>query len=188
MSLFIKYLFKTKSNLKQYLFSLRFVTNVCKHNKQLLQLKDNNMIDINIDGNEDISSVVRYKRNIKSPKVEDFLELYRNDSSLKLNIELICAEFDFIRLSNNRIKQFISINDMKELLQLSPISRQRYYNTLFLKDTKSMRKNLKKIIQNKNKQNCNNNENICNEDFSHKKEIGIFDENGIKLSNILLFI
>ncbi len=51
-----------------------------------------------------------------------------------------------------------------------------------------MTKSLKKMIQNKDKQNCNNNKNICNEDFSHGKQIGIFDENGIKLSNILLFI
>jgi hypothetical protein len=75
---------------------------------------------------------------------------------------------------------------MKELLQLSPISRQRFYYILFLKDTKNMRKNLNKIIQ--NEQNSNNNKNICNQDFNHRKGIGIFDENGIKLFNILLFI
>lgn len=159
-------IFKSKLNLKQ--FSL--IRNVC------------NSIDISKD-NEDVGSHVRFNRQLIAPKAEHFQQLYGNesDSDLRLNIELICAEIEYLCQSSHRVKQMIDIQDMQQLLRLGPIGRQFLYNHHYIKGTQNIKRKATKEFKQR--------EEVHN---STDKEIdettGVFGQNGIHLYHIFIYI
>lgn len=122
------------------------------------KLKNLSQIPTLTSTREDVASYVRFNRDIRVLTSDNYRALYSKTTNplkteeelekIRLQIELICAEYQYFFFTNLRVPSILSHEDMLILLSMkSPESRQLFLIKSYFKDTDKIRSKVKKIIK-----------------------------------------
>lgn len=158
------------------------------------KLKNTEQICTLHKSSEDIASYVRFNRDFRVASTDNFQELFSKSANpdkteheleeIRLKIALICAEYEYLIITNTRVPSEIDIRDMQTMISLkSHESRQVFLIKSYFRDTVKIREKVKKIVKkNKKPERTEFTPGCFSENGNYQKKINIRF-----LSNVLFF-
>lgn len=122
------------------------------------KLKNTDQISTLHKSREDVASFVRWNRNFRAASTDNFQELFSKSANpdkteheleeIRLKVALICAEYEYLIITNTRLPAELKLEDMQAMIDLkNHESRQGFLIKSYFKDTLKIREKVKKILK-----------------------------------------